>query len=161
MKILLGIVFGLLLTTAIFRMWDTPSPYVNTAIAHDHVHTNGTLKPVEKSMHEFMEYVFQPTYRRLKVSMATEPADKKGWKAIKADSLVLAESCNLLLIRIPKEDGKAWAGYAQSTRELGGKLYHAARKKDYAAAQSNYKAMLTQCNACHKKFDNGKHQLTP
>ena len=29
--------------------------------------------PVEDSMHEFMEYVFQPTYLRLKASMATAP----------------------------------------------------------------------------------------
>ena len=36
--------------------------------------------PVEKSMHEFMEYVFQPGYKRLKKNMASEPANKAAWK---------------------------------------------------------------------------------
>ena len=29
-------------------------------------------------MHEFMEYVFEPNYKRLKVVMASEPADNAG-----------------------------------------------------------------------------------
>src|SRR5262245_18130875 len=61
-------------------------------------------KPVESDMHESMEYVFEPTYKRLKPAMASAPADNKGWKAIKADSLILAESGNLLLIRQPDKD---------------------------------------------------------
>jgi hypothetical protein len=46
-------------------------------------------QPVEMDMHEFMEYVFQPTYKRLKSSMASEPADNV-WKGIKSDALILA-----------------------------------------------------------------------
>ncbi len=118
-------------------------------------------KAVENSMHEFMEYVYQPTYKRLKVSMAAEPKDKNGWKAIKADSLSLAESGNLLLIHQPKEDAKSWNEIAVSTRDLGGELYQAARKKDFKGATDKYKAMLLKCNACHKKFAKGKYQLTP
>ncbi len=38
------------------------------------------IVPVEDSMHEFMEYVFQPTYLRLKQSMAAAPADNKDGK---------------------------------------------------------------------------------
>ena len=34
--------------------------------------------PVEPDMHEFMEYVFQPTYKRLKHSIATEPEKPQG-----------------------------------------------------------------------------------
>ena len=73
---------------------------------------NGAAGPeaVEDSMHEFMEYVFQPTYRRLKLSMAAEPNDNKDWKTIKSDSLILAESCNLLFARLPAE--------ARSVRQL-------------------------------------------
>ena len=33
--------------------------------------------PVEPDMHEFMEYVYQPTYKRLKVSMAAEPTEDR------------------------------------------------------------------------------------
>jgi hypothetical protein len=108
-----------------------------------------------------MEYVFQPTYRRLKVSMAQEPADNSGWKAIKSDSLILAESCNLLFARTPDEDGADWNKHAAASRTDGAALYQAARAKDFAKATASYKAMLENCNACHRQFENGKHILQP
>ena len=116
---------------------------------------------VEDSMHEFMEYVYQPTYKRLKTSMKAEPADRNGWKAIKADSLILAESANLLLMRTPDENGADWEHSSAATRKLGGELYRAAAKKDFDSATKAYQSMLTNCNACHKKFADGKYQLKP
>jgi len=120
-----------------------------------------TPQPVEKSMHEFMEYVFQPAYKRLKPLMAAAPADNVGWKGIKGESMVLAEGGNLLLGRLPEKEGAAWAELSVAVRETGGQLYQAAKKKDFAAAKEHYEAMLKKCNACHRKFDNGKHQLAP
>jgi len=116
---------------------------------------------VEDSMHEFMEYVFQPTYRRLKVSMTTEPGDNNGWKAIKSDSLNLAESCNLLFVRMPDENAGDWAKHAAASRTSGSELYQAARAKDFAKATGAYKSMLDNCNACHRQFEDGKHILAP
>ena len=117
--------------------------------------------PVEDSMHEFMEYVFQPTYLRLKVSMATAPADNKGWKAVKSDSLILAESCNLLFARKPDEHGKDWVKHATASKTHGAQLYKAAKEKNFEAATTAYKTMLDNCNACHKQFEDGKHILQP
>lgn len=116
---------------------------------------------VEDSMHEFMEYVFQPTYRRLKVTMAGAPADNAGWKAMKSDSLILAESCNLLFDRAPEENATDWARHAVASRTSGSNLYQAARTKDFTAAAAAYNQMLENCNACHRQFENGKHILTP
>lgn len=116
---------------------------------------------VEESMHEFMEYVFQPAYLRLKQAMATAPADNKGWKALKSDSLILAESCNLLFDRAPDEHGADWKSHAKSAREQGAKLYAAAKAKDFAAAGGAWKSMLESCNSCHRQFENGKHILQP
>ena len=79
--------------------------------------------PVEESMHEFMEYVFEPAYKRLKVAMAAAPADNAGWKAIKGDSLPLAEAGNLLLTRLPDDDAAAWAGHSVKVRDFGVQLY--------------------------------------
>lgn len=118
-------------------------------------------QPVESDMHEFMEYVFQPTYKRLQKSMAVEPADKAGWKGVKADSLVLAEAGNLLLHRGPKEDPVAWDDLSVTMREDGGRLYQAAKAKDFKLARQHYERMITRCNACHDKFAEGEHQLTP
>lgn len=119
------------------------------------------LEPVEDDMHEFMEYVFEPGYKRLKEAMAAEPADNAAWKVIKAEALVLAEAGNLVIIRGGDEDRTAWIAHASQSRTHGGKLYAAAREKNYAAAQEHWKAMLQSCNACHDQFAGGEHQLAP
>jgi len=117
--------------------------------------------PVEADAHEFMEYYFEPTYKRLKVSMAAEPTDKSTWKGIKSDALILAEGGNLLLDRTPSEDGEAWNKYSVATRELAAQLYQAAKAKDYKAGKLAYYEMLFKCNACHHKFNGGEPELTP
>ncbi len=117
--------------------------------------------PVEDSMHEFMEYVFQPTYLRLKATMAAAPADNKGWKAMKSDSLILAESCNLLFVRKPDAHGDDWTKHATAAKTDGAALYKAAKEKNFEAATTAYKTMLNNCNACHKQFEDGKHILQP
>lgn len=118
-------------------------------------------QPVDDSMHHFMEYVFEPNYKRLRVSMADEPADKQVWKAIKGDALTLAESANLLLMRTPEEDADTWRELSATVRGHGSDLYQAARKSDYAAASKAYTTMLKSCNACHDHFADGEHQLEP
>lgn len=118
-------------------------------------------EPVEADAHEFMEYYFEPTYKRLKLSMAAEPADKSAWKGIKSDALILAEGGNLLLDRTPAEDGEAWNKYSVATRELAAQLYQAAKAKDYQAGKLAYYEMLFKCNACHHKFNGGEPELTP
>ena len=118
-------------------------------------------QPVDTSMHHFMEYVFEPNYKRLKASLASEPKDKQAWKGIKGDALTLAEATNLLMTRGPKQNGYAWAPLSVAVRARGSELYQAARKSDYTAARKAYTAMLTNCNACHEKYADGKHQLQP
>ncbi len=117
--------------------------------------------PVESDMHEFMEYVFQPTFKRLKPAMAAAPTDNQGWKTIKADGLVLAESANLLLVRKPGNDDADWVKHSVQVRTFGGQLYRSAKAKDFAAARKQYEAMIQNCNACHHQFAGGEHILTP
>lgn len=118
-------------------------------------------QPVESDMHEFMEYVFQPTFKRLKPVMKAKPADNGGWKSIKADGLILAEGGNLLLMRQPKEDASDWAKHSVEVREFGGQLYRAAKAKDFTKARKHYESMVEACNACHQQFAGGKHILAP
>jgi hypothetical protein len=116
-------------------------------------------------MHEFMEYVFEPTYKRLAVAMGAEPANNRGWKDIKGDALSLAEAGNLLLIRAPEDPTKEnladWQKYSTAVRNNGSALYQAAKKKDFDSARTSYVSMLKDCNACHDKFAGGEHQLKP
>lgn len=122
---------------------------------------SASAKPVEPDMHEFMEYAFEPAYKRLKLAMAAEPADKSGWKGIKADSLVLAEGGNLLLLRRPRENVATWNELSAAVRNSGGLLYQAAKQRDFAAAREHYQLMLKNCNVCHNEFAGGEHQLEP
>jgi hypothetical protein len=123
--------------------------------------TQTKLVPVDKSMHEFMEYFFQPTYLRLKSTMAAAPSANEGWKAIKSDSLILAEGGNLLLLRTPLRDPARRNESSVAVRDSAGQLYKAARKKDFDLCRKTYEQMLTNCNSCHKQFAGGKHMLAP
>ncbi|HBL43303.1 hypothetical protein [Gimesia sp.] len=133
----------------------------STVLAEPENEKTAVGEPVEPDMHEFMEYVFQPTYKRLKQAMASEPADRNAWKSIKADSLILAEGGNLLLLHKPEENRKAWDAHSIEVRKAGGQLYQAAKAKDFKAAQMHYQSMLKNCNACHQQFADGEHQLKP
>jgi hypothetical protein len=116
--------------------------------------------PVEDDMHEFMEYVFQPTYLRLKQSMAALNANQTDWKAIKSDALILAESTNLLLHR-GQTDDPAWSKHAVATRQAGATFYAAAKASDVEQTRAGYVGMLTRCNACHEEFTGGEPKLVP
>lgn len=119
------------------------------------------LVPVPVNMHDFMEGMFQAPYRRLKPAMAAEPKDNAGWKAIRSDALILAEGSNLLLTRKPEKDAAEWSKFSAASRDAGADMVKAAKAKDFAATKKAYEAMLGHCNACHKKFEDGKHILAP
>lgn len=164
---LIGVLALLVVGFAILKMASYPSAQATSSslvsrnIGQDEQPTSESPRIIEDSMHEFMEYVFQPTYKRLKVTMAKKPEGKAGWKAMKSDSLILAESCNLLFPRTPDQDGADWKKFTVESRDHGEKLYQAAAAKDFDKATAAYGLMLNSCNACHRQFENGKHILKP
>lgn len=133
-------------------------------VLHDHhaiaADDHAKLEPIDPSMHEFMEHVFEGPYKRMKVGLAGEAANV-NWRAIKDDALTLAEVTNLLLTRLPDEDADSWKRHALDTRKSGAELYGAVKKRDLAAVKDRFAAMLKTCNACHNTFAGGEHQLSP
>ncbi len=117
--------------------------------------------PVEPDMHEFMEYVFQPSYRRLKPAMAAASTESTDWNTIKSEALLLAEGGNLLLLRPSDENVDDWKAHSVAVRKEGGELYAAARKKDLPTVKENYQQLIKACNACHQQFAHGEYQLKP
>lgn len=124
---------------------------------------NETPQPVavEDDVHEFMEYAFEPFFHALKSSLATAPKDNKGWKVVKANALILAENGNLLMLRAPEEEAGAWNELAAQLRDEGGKLYRAAKKRDYKVAHPQYVKFVATCNRCHERFADGEHLQKP
>jgi hypothetical protein len=148
---------AVVLCLALMRLTTSPDP----VRADEKSPAAATNVPVETNVKDFMEGVFQGPYRRLKPAMAAEPADRQGWKTIRSESLILAEGGNLLLVRKPEKDLDKWVEFSVAVRENGGQLYKAAKQKDFPATRKAYESMITQCNACHKHFDEGKNQLAP
>lgn len=148
---------GLTIAAIAGWLWSTPSSLVAAPPAA----SQNEPVPVESDLHEFMEYVFQPTFKRLKPAMAEAPENNQGWKTIKADALTLAEAGNLLLIRQPEDDAADWVKHSVQVRDFGGQLYRAAKAKDYETARKHYESMIHNCNACHHQFAHGEHILTP
>lgn len=119
------------------------------------------IVPVDTNMHDFMEGMFQAPYRRLKESIAAEPKDNGGWKAIRSDVLILAEGSNILVLRKPEKDQAKWDEYSLASKQAGEMAFKAAKQKNFVETRKAYEAMLVHCNDCHKAFANGKHQLAP
>lgn len=58
--------FGVLLAAGMVAAWGAmEADERGSVVAADDAATAGAVVPVEDDMHEFMEYVFQPTFRRL------------------------------------------------------------------------------------------------
>jgi hypothetical protein len=112
-------------------------------------------------MHELMEYVFEEPYKRLKVTLPGETQDRAYFRALKSDSLILAEGGNMLLMRLPKEGAEAWTELALAVRGEATALYKAGKAKDVEGARKLFSSMVLKCNACHDKFAEGEHQLEP
>lgn len=119
------------------------------------------LVPVDTSMHDFMEGMFQSPYRRLKESIASEPKDNNGWKSIRSDLLILAEGSNLLMLRKQEKDQVKWDAFSAACKQDGEIAFKAAKQKKFAETRKAYESMLINCNDCHKLFDKGKNQLVP
>lgn len=118
-------------------------------------------KPMDVNMHDYMEGVFESSYRRLKPLVSKQPGNNSTWKSIRAESLVLGEGCNSLLFRLPENDADAWKSLAVENREACAALLAAAKEKNYETARKAYEVTLEKCNACHNKFAEGKHQMNP
>jgi hypothetical protein len=119
------------------------------------------VEPVEPSMHELMEYVFEEPYKRLKATLPGETQDRAYFRELKSDSLILAEGGNMLLMRLPKEDAEAWTELSLAVRGEATALYKAGKAKDVEGARKLFGSLVLKCNACHDKFAGGEHQLEP
>ncbi|MFG0332592.1 MAG: hypothetical protein ACF8TS_04440 [Maioricimonas sp. JB049] len=156
--------YGVLLSAGLVAAWGAMTADERiSAVAADDAAGDAAVVAVEDDMHEFMEYVFEPTFKRLKTAMASEPKGNAGWKTIKSDALILAEGGNLLLSRSPedKDEADTWAKLSVAVRKSGGDLYTAAKKREYKDARTAYETMIRHCNACHDEFAGGEYQLSP
>src|SRR5829696_346264 len=81
------------------------------------------LEPVAETK-LLMEGLAHPNFKAVDRRLKAEPADADEWKLVRGQSLLLAETANLLMIRPPKgaRAEELWMGRATDLRDAAGKL---------------------------------------
>lgn len=135
---------------------ETKSKTVANSVADETIE----FAPVDELGH-FMDYICQPCYKALKESMATAPVNRKEWKPIKTNALILAETSALVASRPPEDtaDTKQWQQICKQVHDAGASLYESSKTMKFDDAKTQYGAMIDSCNKCHQVFAKGKHQL--
>ncbi|MBA4187015.1 MAG: hypothetical protein C0467_03255 [Planctomycetaceae bacterium] len=82
-----------------------------------------------------------------------KPTDAEAWAFARGQSLIIAETGNLLLMRPPRTAGQElWLGHAADLRDSADKLARAVAAKDYPKARANLASLANVCNRCHQAF---------
>jgi hypothetical protein len=100
-----------------------------------------------------MEGMTQPNFRALEKLLKKQPDDKEAWVFARGQSLLIAETANLLLIRPPRNAGQdAWMERATALRDAASGLARNLAKSDYEGARAGMGDLANACNRCHKTF---------
>jgi hypothetical protein len=108
------------------------------------------LEPIAETK-LIMEGFAKPNYDGLTKSLAKKPTEQEAWVFIRGQSLLVAESANLLMIRPPrtKQQQDNWMLRATEMRTAAKELGIAAAAKDYASSRTALAKLANQCNRCH------------
>lgn len=101
-----------------------------------------------------MEGLAQPNFKSLDKLLKDEPADAEAWQFARGQSLLIAETGNLLMLRPPKSAAAedAWMKRATDLREKATALARAAAAKDSIKGRAALHAVAASCNRCHETF---------
>ena len=112
-----------------------------------------TLEPVAETK-LLMEGLAQPNLRGLGKLLRDKPKDAEAWAFARGQSLLLAETGNLLLIRPPRTatGQEAWMTHAGELRDAAASLARAAAAADYAKCRTGLAGVANVCNRCHQTF---------
>jgi hypothetical protein len=110
------------------------------------------LEPVaETSL--LMEGMAQPNFRGLNRILKEKAPDQDGWVHARGQSLLLAETGNLLMLRPPKNQGQdIWYRHATALRDTSTKLARLTAARDLARSRTTLAEVANTCNQCHQTF---------
>jgi hypothetical protein len=100
-----------------------------------------------------MEGLANSNYRGVQRLLKDKPADNDTWTFVRGQSLIMAETGNLLLLRPPRNSGRdTWMKLAMDMRTKAGKVARAAAARDYAGTKAALDVLRDSCNRCHQTF---------
>ena len=111
------------------------------------------LEPVAETK-LLMEGLADPNFKALGKLLADKPKEAEAWTFIRGQSILIAETGNLLLMRPPKarDAQDTWMARATELREAAAGVARAAGARDYVKSRSGVAEVANACNHCHQAF---------
>lgn len=101
------------------------------------------------SMNELMTRVVQPTSDAVFYIGRTPPESDEDWRRLENQTLMLAESANLLLIPGYLRQQAQWITDSLLMRDAAVAAYKASQNKDLMALEALNGALYESCERCH------------
>jgi hypothetical protein len=80
------------------------------------------------------------------------PTTSEAWMALQAQTLMLAESANLLMMPGRARDEGRWMADAKLMLDAGEAAYRAAKERDVAALEALSDPLYESCVTCHRDY---------
>jgi hypothetical protein len=107
------------------------------------------------TMSELMVHVIRPASDAVFYITSRTPATEAEWGTLQAQTLMLAESGQLLMLPARARGRTQWLDDARLMLEAGRKAFAAAKAKDVAALDALNDEMYQSCVTCHQHFRPG------
>ena len=100
-----------------------------------------------------MEGFAHSNFRGLERILKEPPTDAKDWTFARGQALLIAETGNLLLMRLPKTSGQPiWTDRATELRTTAQNLAKIIASKDFEKSRAGLIGLSNTCNRCHQAF---------
>ena len=118
---------------------------------------SAVVPPVKSvgTMSELMLNVIYPTSDEIFYVSREEKKTEKDWIDLKKNSLILAESANLLMADNRARDKDQWMKDAQLLWDVGNKAFIAAKARDLPALEALNADLYEACQSCHVHYRPG------
>jgi hypothetical protein len=116
--------------------------------------TPAPIRPVG-TMSELMVHVIRPTSDAVFYITSRAPSTGEEWATLQSQTLMLAESANLLLLPAHARGRAQWIADTRLMLDAGKKAFEAAKAKDVAALEALNDALYQSCVTCHEHFRPG------
>jgi hypothetical protein len=104
------------------------------------------------TMSELMIKVIYPTSDAVFYISTRTPTTEAEWGALQGQTLMLAESGNLMTMPGYTRADERWKADAKLMRDAGAAAYKAAMAKDVAALEAVSDQLYESCTTCHTHF---------
>ena len=104
------------------------------------------------TMSELMIRVIYPASDAVFYITTRQPATEADWVQLQGQTLMLAESANLLMMPAHARDQDRWMADAKRLRDAGAAAFKAAKARDLAALDALNDELYQSCTLCHQHY---------